>query len=129
MIFEILILKIIGQCEVKHDVTLPIKTITSILKVSLRYQSVSAFKTAFILHISHNKNQIFSMNILIYNFVVVFFGLSLGTYNQSIQIFSSTGQHVQTLAGQIGTIHSLVTSLSGRFIFSASGDKSIQVIP
>ena len=69
------------------------------------------------------------MNILIYNFDVVFFGLSLGTYNQSIQIFSSTGQHVQTLAGQIGTIHSLVTSLSGRFIFSALGDKSIQVIP
>jgi hypothetical protein len=35
LIFEILILKIIGQCEVKHDVTLPIKTITSILKVKI----------------------------------------------------------------------------------------------
>jgi len=29
-----LILKIIGQCDVKHIMTLPIKTITSVLKVS-----------------------------------------------------------------------------------------------
>jgi len=36
-----LILTIISQCEVKHDVTLPIKTITSILKVSTNIISSS----------------------------------------------------------------------------------------
>ncbi|XP_063439554.1 E3 ubiquitin-protein ligase TRAF7-like isoform X3 [Mytilus trossulus] len=51
-----------------------------------------------------------------------------GTYNQSIQLFCCDSyQHMQTLSGHIGTIHSLITSLSGRFLFSASVDKSIQV--
>jgi len=61
-----MILKIIGQCDVKHIMTLLIKTITSVLKVSthiitsllacpvrlaaiLAIMSVSTFKTAVIL--------------------------------------------------------------------------------
>jgi hypothetical protein len=59
-----LILKIIGQCDIKHILTLLIKTIMSVLKIStyiitsvvrlaaiLAIMSVSTFKTAVILYI------------------------------------------------------------------------------
>jgi hypothetical protein len=49
-----LILKIIGQCDVKHIVTSPIKTIMPAeLAVILTIMSVSSFQTAVILYLLH----------------------------------------------------------------------------
>lgn len=38
-------------------------------------------------------------------------------------------QHIKELMGHIGAIHSVVASPSGRFLISASIDKTIQVMP
>ena len=49
-----LILKIIGQCDVKHILTSPIKTImTAELAAILAIMSVSTFQTAVILYLLH----------------------------------------------------------------------------
>ncbi|OWF34765.1 E3 ubiquitin-protein ligase TRAF7-like isoform X1 [Mizuhopecten yessoensis] len=51
-----------------------------------------------------------------------------GTYNQNIQVFDvETKQHTRSFQGHIGTINSLITSHSGRFLFSSSIDKAIQI--
>lgn len=51
-----------------------------------------------------------------------------GTYNRNIQVFElETKQHARSFQGHIGTINSLITSPSGRFLFSSSIDKAIQV--
>lgn len=52
----------------------------------------------------------------------------VGTYNNNIQIFDvESHSHVRSLAGHISTVSALLVSPSGRFLFSASYDKSIQV--
>lgn len=51
-----------------------------------------------------------------------------GSINQNVQVFSATThQFVMNLSNHLGTVCALVLSLSGRFLFSASQDKSISV--
>ncbi|KAK3085995.1 hypothetical protein FSP39_011891 [Pinctada imbricata] len=54
--------------------------------------------------------------------------LIAGTYNRNIQVFDlSTRQHCKSLMGHVGTVQSLVTSSSGRFLFSCSVDCTMQI--
>lgn len=51
-----------------------------------------------------------------------------GTIKHGIQVFDvKSYQYIQELRMHIDTIHCLVTPPSGRFLFSASGDKCIQI--
>ncbi|XP_069112218.1 E3 ubiquitin-protein ligase TRAF7-like isoform X3 [Argopecten irradians] len=51
-----------------------------------------------------------------------------GTYSQNIQVFDiETNQHTRTFQGHIGTINCVISSRSGRFLFSSSIDKAIQI--
>ena len=51
-----------------------------------------------------------------------------GTYNQNIAVFDVQGKlEVQKLTGHVGTIMNLRASPSGRFLFSASTDATVQV--
>ena len=57
------------------------------------------------------------------------FYLLIGTFNHSIQVFDAQSyQYTQELRMHFGVVQCLVTSPSGRFLFSASADKCIQVI-
>ncbi|XP_025115134.1 E3 ubiquitin-protein ligase TRAF7-like isoform X2 [Pomacea canaliculata] len=64
----------------------------------------------------------------VYSLAVTRLYVIAGTYNRNIHVFSaSTHEFVTHLSSHIGTVTSLVTSLSGRFLFSASQDSNIMI--
>ena len=59
---------------------------------------------------------------------VFYISVILGTYNQNLQLFDATTfDHLRELMGHVGMVQTITASPSGRFLFSASVDKSIQV--
>ena len=57
-----------------------------------------------------------------------FFLYFIGTFSHGVQVFDVTSyQYLKELGMHFGVVHCLVAAPSGRFLFSASGDKSIQV--
>lgn len=51
-----------------------------------------------------------------------------GSYDQNIQLYNvETHDFITNLCGHLGTVTTLIISLSGRFMFSASHDCNIQV--
>ncbi|CAH3151091.1 unnamed protein product [Porites evermanni] len=57
-----------------------------------------------------------------------FFMISTGTYNQNIHVYDvNTYQYVKALVGHIGTVTSLVPATTGKLLFSASYDTTVQV--
>ena len=51
-----------------------------------------------------------------------------GTYNQNIHVYDiNTHQHIKALTGHFGTVTGLVLSVTGRLLFSASYDTTVQV--
>ncbi|XP_052815565.1 E3 ubiquitin-protein ligase TRAF7-like isoform X1 [Mya arenaria] len=64
----------------------------------------------------------------IYSLAITSKYIIAGTYNRNVQVFDCTSlQHLRELMGHVGLIHSLATSLSGRFLFSAASDSSVQI--
>ncbi|XP_060566056.1 E3 ubiquitin-protein ligase TRAF7-like isoform X1 [Ruditapes philippinarum] len=64
----------------------------------------------------------------IYSLAVTSKYIIAGTYNHNLQLFDvKNTKHLLELMGHIGVVHSIVPSVSGRFLFSASIDKSIQI--
>lgn len=54
--------------------------------------------------------------------------ISTGTYNQNIHVYDvNTYQYVKALVGHIGTVTSLVPATTGKLLFSASYDTTVQV--
>jgi E3 ubiquitin-protein ligase TRAF7 len=54
--------------------------------------------------------------------------LFTGTYNQNIHVYDiNTHQHIKALTGHFGTVTGLVLSVTGRLLFSASYDTTVQV--
>jgi len=51
-----------------------------------------------------------------------------GTYNRNIHVYDcQTQEYVKALSMHLGTINAVAVSVSGHFLFSASGDATIQI--